>query len=219
MYKFIHLTDTHVVSPERRLYGLDPMRRLAAAVADINKNHPDAACLTITGDLTHWGEQTAYEALSKVLGRVDIPVHFTLGNHDHRERFAQCFPNTSRDENGYVQYVQHTPVGQFVFLDSMNPERADGELCEARLSWLADVLEREPGPFFLFQHHPPFDSGIELMDGIRLAKSEAYWGVIQPHISHQALILWPSASAVKWIAAWHPHVDSLVHKSSGGLGP
>jgi len=34
--KLIHITDTHLVGPGLRLYGLDPSARLNAAIADIN---------------------------------------------------------------------------------------------------------------------------------------------------------------------------------------
>ena len=33
-------------------------------------------------------------------------------------------------------------------------------------------------PLLLFQHHPPFDTGLRYMDGIKLANPEAEWDVI-----------------------------------------
>lgn len=58
--KLIQITDTHLVGPALRLYGLDPRARLDAAVADINHHHADAELVIVTGDLTHWGEVDAY---------------------------------------------------------------------------------------------------------------------------------------------------------------
>jgi 3',5'-cyclic-AMP phosphodiesterase len=36
--KLIHITDTHLVEPGLKLYGLDPKARLDAAIADINRH-------------------------------------------------------------------------------------------------------------------------------------------------------------------------------------
>ena len=65
MHKLIHLTDPHLVSPGRKLYALDPLGRLEAAIDAINARHGDATAVFITGDLTHWGEPDAYAALAR----------------------------------------------------------------------------------------------------------------------------------------------------------
>ena len=62
MQKFVHITDTHFVPPGNLLYGLNPIDRLALCVADINRNHSDAAFAILTGDLAHKGEPEAYAA-------------------------------------------------------------------------------------------------------------------------------------------------------------
>ena len=68
--KFVVLTDTHFVARGRRIYGLDPAERLAAAIACINRDHRDLAFVIVTGDLAHWGEDAAYEHLADVLALV-----------------------------------------------------------------------------------------------------------------------------------------------------
>ncbi len=40
--KLIQITDTHLVPPGERLYGLDPRARLEACIADVNAS-PGAA--------------------------------------------------------------------------------------------------------------------------------------------------------------------------------
>ena len=49
-----------------------------------------------------------------------------------------------------------------------------------RLNFLAEALASAPTdrPLLLFQHHPPFDSGLRYMDTIKLANGEAEWDVI-----------------------------------------
>ena len=60
MQKFIHITDTHLVPPGEMLYGLNPIDRLALCIADVNRNHGDAAYAVVTGDLCHKGQPEAY---------------------------------------------------------------------------------------------------------------------------------------------------------------
>ena len=61
--KIIHISDIHLTIPGEEMGGLDPHARLTQALADVTANHPDATRIVITGDLAHWGERAAYEAL------------------------------------------------------------------------------------------------------------------------------------------------------------
>src|SRR5262249_46893943 len=82
--KLIHITDTHLVEPGLKLYGLDPKARLDAAIADINRHHSDAALAIITGDLTHWGEVGAYRNFLHSMNGLCVPYVVLVGNHDRR---------------------------------------------------------------------------------------------------------------------------------------
>jgi 3',5'-cyclic AMP phosphodiesterase CpdA len=180
--KFVILTDTHFVSRGRRLYGLDPTERLAAAIDRINRDHRDIAFVIVTGDLAHSGEDAAYENLAAVLGALHAPTILLMGNHDKRDAFARYFPGVQRDAHGFVQTVQIFDAATIVTLDTLNEAAPDhaGLLCEARLAFLSQALQSAPAdrPLLLFQHHPPFDTGLRYMDGIKLANPEAEWEVI-----------------------------------------
>jgi len=180
--KFVILTDTHFVPRGRKLYGLDPAERLAVAVETINATHRDISFVIVTGDLAHWGEQAAYASLAGVLGALDAPTILMMGNHDKREAFRTEFAGADRDANGFVQGVHIFDAATIVTLDTLNEETPDhaGILCEARLGFLAEALASAPAdrPLLLFQHHPPFDTGLRYMDGIKLANPEAEWDVI-----------------------------------------
>ena len=180
--KFVILTDTHFVARGRKLYGLDPSERLAAAVDRINRDHLDVSFVIVTGDLAHWGEDAAYENLASVLARLNAPTILMMGNHDKREPFGRFFPGVPRDEAGFVQSVNLFDAATIVTLDTLNEAALDhaGLLCEARLAFLDRALASAPAdrPLLLFQHHPPFDTGLRYMDGIKLANPEAEWDVI-----------------------------------------
>ncbi|MDH5557019.1 MAG: phosphodiesterase [Alphaproteobacteria bacterium] len=174
MLKFVHLTDPHLVPAPRPLYALDPRERLALAVDDINRKQPDAAFVVVTGDLAHLGEAAAYAELRVILERLSMPCHLVIGNHDSREEFLAAFPDSPRDENGFVQYVVETPLADCVMLDSVVAGDHGGMMCEQRLAWLDRVLsERADRDLFLFVHHPPFDIGLPPLDSIRMMNGEA----------------------------------------------
>ena len=180
--KFVILTDTHFVPRGKKLYGLDPAQRLAIAVEKINTTHKDIAFVIVTGDLAHWGEQAAYASLAEVLAGLDAATILMMGNHDKREAFRIEFAGADRDNDGFVQGVHVFDAATVVTLDTLNEETPDhaGILCEARLRFLAEALNSAAAdrPLLLFQHHPPFDSGLRYMDTIKLANGDAEWDVI-----------------------------------------
>jgi 3',5'-cyclic-AMP phosphodiesterase len=180
--KFVILTDTHFVARGRKIYGLDPAGRLTVAVDRINRDHPDISFVIVTGDLAHWGEDGAYENLAAVLARLNAPTILLMGNHDKRDPFGRHFPGVACDASGFVQAVHAFDAATVVTLDTLNEAAPDhaGLLCEARLAFLEHALASAPAdrPVLLFQHHPPFDTGLRYMDGIKLANPEAEWDVI-----------------------------------------
>lgn len=177
--KLIHLTDTHLVPPGQMLYGLDTAARLAAAVKHIQQHHSDADACILTGDLAHRGEAQAYAQLGELLEPLSMPVLTLIGNHDHRDRFCAAFPQTPRDENGFVQWVRDCDAGRLVLLDTVirsdeAGHPAAGYFGGGRLEWLRERLD-EAGdrPVYLFMHHPPFSVGVRSFDDINLTSADA----------------------------------------------
>lgn len=169
---FLILTDTHFVPPGGRLYGLDPQARLQAAIDCINRDHPELDFVIITGDLAHLGEPEAYRSLSETLAGLQVPVILLLGNHDSRPDFIEAFPEAPRDRDGFLQLVRSYPAATVITLDTLDEETRGGHgvLCERRRDFLAQALRGAPTdrPVLLFQHHPPFDTGMPHMDRIKL---------------------------------------------------
>ena len=179
--KLIHLTDTHLTTPGRTLYGIDPLARLKAALDHIHIQHADAELCVITGDLTHWGEAAAYDSLRETLRALPLPVLPIIGNHDDRSRFRSAFPEVPTDESGFVQWTQDTSVGRFILLDTVIGDAAQGRKSAGyfdagRVDWLRarlDAAQAEGVPVFLFMHHPPFGVGIAAFDEINLVADDA----------------------------------------------
>ncbi|HCA27387.1 MAG TPA: phosphodiesterase [Betaproteobacteria bacterium] len=163
--KIIQITDTHFVAPGQRLYELDPRARLEACVADINARHGDADLCVITGDLAHHGDLKAYASLRECLGALQVPLRLLIGNHDHRARFLQIFPETPVTAGGFVQSYWDTRAGRLLFLDTTQEGRHTGYYCGARRQWLRQALHEAGGsPVYVFMHHPPFEIGLPSCD-------------------------------------------------------
>ena len=180
--KIIHFTDTHFIPAGKTLYGRDPATALERCIADINRNHPDAARCVITGDLTHWGEPEAFDHLKQHLDQLKVPLRLLVGNHDNRDVFRQWFGDHPYDENGFIQTVEDLPVGRFIYLDTNKPGHHEGWYCEQRMQWLEEQFAAAKGKdLYLFMHHPPFDIGIPALDRISLVQKEAFSEVVKPH--------------------------------------
>lgn len=180
MQKFIHITDTHFVPPGNLLYGLNPIDRLALCVADVNRNHADAAFAIFTGDLAHKGEMPAYEALKRELDKLVLPYHLMVGNHDDRANFRATFPRTPVDGDGFVQYTFEMGEGVLgICLDTNEPGKPWGSFCATRGTWFRNALDAAGDrPVMIFMHHPPFKVRLKRMDDISLLDPRAFTDAI-----------------------------------------
>lgn len=176
MQKFIHITDTHFVPPGNLLYGLNPIDRLALCIADVNRNHADAAFAIFTGDLAHKGEPEAYAALKRELDKLVIPYHLLVGNHDDRTNFHIAFPQANRDDDGFVQFTFDMGEGvTAICLDTNEPGKPWGSFCDKRAKWLRAALDGvNDKPVMIFMHHPPFKVRLKRMDDISLLKPRPF---------------------------------------------
>ena len=180
--KFIHFTDTHLISPGGLLHGLDPAARMTHCFEDILQNHSDAECCVITGDLTDRGENSAYQFLAEKIENLDLKFYLIPGNHDHRDNFLQYFPQTQIDDHGFIQYTVQTSAGMFIMIDTLESGMSGGIYCPERSAWLRDTLHRnQHQPVFLFMHHPPFNLNFPCIDNIGLEDQQNFAEIVRPY--------------------------------------
>ena len=187
MTKLIMFTDLHMVPEGTRIIGLDPWARLEAGIDHVNKYHPDADRVIITGDLTHRADEESYKRLKTLLGKLTPPLAITIGNHDRRDRFQDIFPHVAKDENGFVQESIDFEDCRVLLLDTLfappydYPRSHAGYLCPKRLAWLEQQLATSSQPVLIFMHHPPHPTGFTGMDTIRLANEDFFYDTVLKH--------------------------------------
>ncbi len=170
----------------KTIIGIDPVERLRAAVADINRTCSDADLLIVTGDLTHWGDLDAYGLLKELLEPLALPVRLLIGNHDLRKNFQQIFADAERDADGFVQFVEDIGGWRLIGLDSstslqaIDPDRDNGRLCAKRMAFLERALDgAEERRVVVFLHHTPFVTGFPGMDDIMLEKAAEFFALLK----------------------------------------
>lgn len=179
------ITDLHVTARGTRAFGqVDTNAHLAAAVAHLLALAPRPDLVIITGDLANTPEPAEYEMLAELLAPIDLPCRIVPGNHDDRALLRSTF-----GARGWVpmegeflhQCADDGPL-RVVLLDTQEPGRVEGRLCERRLAWLAERLAEEPAkPTLLAMHHQPFRSGIEGMDRIGCRDADSLAALVGEH--------------------------------------
>jgi len=152
------ISDSHIgsegVNGERAEVRLSAMRD---CVDHINSLTPQPDLVIHTGDMTHGGFPHDYKRIKAVLAALNAPMVVVPGNRDERHNMAEAFDLTEQ-VNGFIQYaVDDFPV-RLVAVDTKGEGSKLGQLCDARLQQLAQLLGQESNkPTALFMHHPPFD--------------------------------------------------------------
>ena len=185
------VSDPHVVPKGTLAYGrVDTGRMLQRCVDKILAlpRLPDA--VVATGDLTDDGTVEEYERLAELLGPLPMPIYLVVGNHDDPRALQSVFSNHAHliGENGFVQYAVDDFDVRLVVLDTTVPGEPGGQLCAQRLQWLDRTLAESDRPTIIAQHHPPFVTGISIMDQMGLADPEAEAAVVARHSHVQCVI-------------------------------
>jgi 3',5'-cyclic AMP phosphodiesterase CpdA len=166
---FVQLSDTHIREPGRLAYGkLDTAPYLRRAVESVMSLQQKPLAVVMSGDLTDFGRELEYQHLAELIAPLDIPVYLMPGNHDTREGLRAAFPDhTYLGASGFIQYEVEIGPLTLLTLDTSTPGESGGTLCQERLDWLEQKLQKNSGkPVVVAMHHPPFTTMIGHMDKI-----------------------------------------------------
>lgn len=139
-------------------------QRLDQVVRRLSALSPKPDVLLATGDLVDRGDSESYRRLRDAFAGCPFPVLYCLGNHDLRQNFVECFPETPTAD-GFVQYEHELSGLRILFLDTLEEGRHGGAFCETRAAWLKARLAEKPDvQTLIIMHHPPVEVGVEWMN-------------------------------------------------------
>jgi 3',5'-cyclic-AMP phosphodiesterase len=196
----LHLSDTHLLAGDRRLYGrVDSQRHLRELFDQIEASDGRPEAIIFTGDLADRGEPAAYDRLREIVEpaaeRLGAEVIWVMGNHDERAAFRTHLlgeVGTTRP----IDRVYDINGLRIITLDSSVPGHHHGEVTPAQLDWLAEELSvSAPHGTILAMHHPPLPSVLDLAVLVELRD--------QPALAEVLL-----GSDVRGILAGHLHYSS-----------
>ena len=209
-HRIAFLSDPHIPekaeTKDRDCNMTDRMKLVAGEVA---KLEPRPICAVIDGDLAHKnGSLVEYGAFGKLVDpirTVGIPLHLTLGNHDHFDRFADAMdalrPKDRPVDGKQVLVVELERANLFI-LDSFDPKNAVGGILGAnQLKWLASALDaRKDKPAIVFAHHPLQFNADRSGKSSGLADADDLWPLLKDR------------SQVKAYVFGHTHTWRLAEK-------
>ncbi|MFT5193897.1 MAG: Icc protein [Cellvibrionaceae bacterium] len=184
--KLVVVGDQHIEAEQGEHRGVDTADVLQKLVAHVNQHHADADLCLFLGDITNEGEPAAYARFKSLIQPLLPPIRLMVGNHDERVNFQTAFPETEKDENGFVQFVHDFENNyRLIVLDTLNGPPLDelrrhvGMLTPDRLKFLEAKLEEANGrPVVIAMHHHPFEIGLPGMDVIRLMNGPEFLEIV-----------------------------------------
>lgn len=182
--KIVQVSDIHI--HPGTILGHDPVENARAAFRHIATEQSDADLVVFSGDLAHFGDPDSYARLKSLVEECGLTgtlsPRLMMGNHDDRDAFKAAFPQVPHDAAGFVQYVEETPAGHFVYMDSVDNGRHPGLYCDARCDWLETVLERAVKAnerAFLFMHHNPVRVFVANADIIGMRDAARFHAILE----------------------------------------
>ncbi|MEM9269346.1 MAG: metallophosphoesterase [Pseudomonadota bacterium] len=169
------MSDLHIVPEGDLSHALDTAERLELAVEHINTHHQDAAFCVLLGDLADRGDAASYERLKELTSEARIPLHLTLGNHDHRPTFLEVFgASQANPATGCIDFALDLDETKVLVLDSSEPGLTAGTLEAGQLEWLAEELDgAKDRRVVLLIHHAITELGVPT-DFINLQEPERF---------------------------------------------
>lgn len=220
----VQLSDLHIVPEGQTLYGLvDTAAALKKAIDRINQLACPPDAVLITGDLVNRGQLEEYIHLRQLLAPLCCPYYFVLGNHDDQTALKTVFPAQAAG-NAVITFDDLC----LILLDTHLVNQDSGQCSPETLEWLAIQLAQQHKPTLLALHHPPFATGIQLMDQIGLhaperleqmvAHSDQIIGLLCGHV-HRAVyttfggkpcLIAPSPAHQIFLDLGHPSIKNTL---------
>lgn len=178
------ISDLHCTAEGREVVpGVNSVAYARRAVDRILAlpDRPDA--VIVTGDLADRVEPAEYAAAAAVLAALPMPVHLVPGNHDDRAMIRAAFPSHAYlPAEGRLNYAVDLGALRLIGLDSLVDGQIHGTIGGEGLGFLDRMLKAAPDrPTIVFLHHPPFETGMPIMDRWRLTDAITLEAIVARH--------------------------------------
>ncbi|MES2694817.1 MAG: metallophosphoesterase [Verrucomicrobiota bacterium] len=162
---FLLLSDPHIAGDRSKMaHGINMAAQLEGVVREVLDLPQRPVGALINGDLAFnsgfAADYATFAELIAPLRAAQIPLHLTLGNHDHRERFWTALSGDAsvpRPVADREVAIIPTERANWFLLDSLDKTNSTpGHLGEAQLAWLAQALDAHADkPALVMTHHNP----------------------------------------------------------------
>ncbi|GAB2450066.1 3',5'-cyclic adenosine monophosphate phosphodiesterase CpdA [Conyzicola lurida] len=156
----MHISDTHFLGAGKKLYDqVDTDGNLTRALEQLEQSGIRPEAIVFTGDLADLGEPEAYSRLRSIVepaaARLGAQVIWVMGNHDERPQYSSLLFDVEATDAPQDRVYDIDGL-RIIAFDTTVPGYHHGEMTDAQLEWLADVLSTpaEHGTL-LALHHPP----------------------------------------------------------------
>jgi len=208
--RFVLLADIHISEDRQKVArNTNPYENFQQARQQYQAVNARPAGLIVAGDCAfNEGLAGDYQRLRELVAPIPMPVTFAMGNHDHRERFWEAFPQhrttPSPVADRHVTLIE-APNADWFILDSLDKTNSTpGRMGDAQLQWLADQLDRRPDkPALVVAHHYPLPKDDPTKITSALVDTLALYDVILPRKRVKAYVFGHSH---RW---HHAKIDNL----------
>jgi 3',5'-cyclic-AMP phosphodiesterase len=159
------LADTHIAADRTTVFKeVNMAAHLSAVIGEIISAKLRPALGLVVGDLAQktgqTGDYSVFMELLKPLREAGVPLHLTLGNHDHRDRFLALTPPSmtgGRINGTKLAEVIALPRANLFVVDTLETtDGVPGEVGAAQLAWLSKALDAHADkPAIIIGHHDP----------------------------------------------------------------
>lgn len=170
--RIVHFSDPHLRGDGGLSFRIvDTRSWLETAIEHFAQLQYKPDAFVITGDLADSGDEEAYRILYALLHPLETPVYVVPGNHDRRDRMRSLLGSWCPESpEGMSLMCSAVDLGgekgvRLLLLDTLEPGSHSGHFPESAARWLEKELARQSErPTLLFMHHPPFRTGMGMMD-------------------------------------------------------
>ena len=195
--RLVQLSDCHLGhNQDFTLAGVNTYHSFSRVLTEVTTTLCPSL-IFFTGDIACGGEKASYELFSEVIASAKRSYHqldyrWLPGNHDDFQTMKGAISQP---------FVKAQVLDRWVAISMVSAVsgRVNGELTDAELQELNDLLEKHQDKYILlFVHHPPVDVGCKWLDEQRISNSKKLKKVLAQH------------GRVKAIFTGHVHQESAT---------